>query len=637
MKPKEEPYTYFQPGEILFFLTDTSNVPINLRAIDLKTKQLIHIESKGAQVNSPFEHDKKDSIKVEKLSISVIDELINQSNDFVKKSKLTFSRLIDREIHFPGTLDEKSAEHKEQDSQNKRLPIPIPHGAFSLIPLKLLETVELQDGNTTKCYLDNSRLAELIIKLDDHFKFTIGGISLQAVIPNWLCSGESEWGGGGGPGGIPEPFSGEPDKRYPFMLTQNSEFESDFRNAPNLIGHEGEGVTVAILDTAPCLQDLSKAYERYDKVNPQNQKKKHSLIDSLLGPDGPLVVHPASIDELYRMRAVHLRDHDYEMTDHGLFVAGIIHSIAPKAKIHLYEVLNHQGVGDLLSIAHGLWEIYNSFSEPLIINSSLVLRIPRLNHPINDFEDVFLARIIEDWENNKKNWEKDKANKRLILHGLSTKGEEWLAHQGAAIEWICDHLFFRGSLVIAAAGNDWRSPDETRPSPAYPAAFRRVLGVGALPKNVQPNNNRFPVSSYSNLADEPNTPGVVTLGGEPGEHKGILGVYIGEFPDMVYRLNKFKWYLRPIMWLIYTMKWGNSVRPKNVSDWAWWCGTSFATPIIAGYTAATLSSLGKGARAQAAINKMHETNGILPSQTLYNEDGFIGVTQDEAGLSIDRP
>jgi hypothetical protein len=40
----------------------------------------------------------------------------------------------------------------------------------------------------------------------------------------------------------------------------------------------------------------------------------------------------------------------YRMTDHGLFVAGIIHTIAPQAELHLIEVLNPYGVGDLESI-----------------------------------------------------------------------------------------------------------------------------------------------------------------------------------------------------------------------------------------------------------------------------------------------
>ncbi len=46
--------------------------------------------------------------------------------------------------------------------------------------------------------------------------------------------------------------------------------------------------------------------------------------------------------------------HEYWMYDHGLFVAGIIHTIAREAQLHLIEVLNWFGVGTLETIARGL-------------------------------------------------------------------------------------------------------------------------------------------------------------------------------------------------------------------------------------------------------------------------------------------
>jgi hypothetical protein len=54
------------------------------------------------------------------------------------------------------------------------------------------------------------------------------------------------------------------------------------------------------------------------------------------------------------------------------------------------------------------------------------------------------------------------------------------------------------------------------------------------------------------------------------ERNGVLGVYIGEFPDMKYRLEQYPLLLRPIMWIILTLKWGNCIRPSNNIDWAWW-------------------------------------------------------------------
>jgi len=644
MKPKEEPYAYFQPGEIVYFISHESDQPINRNARDPDTKRRVYVESSAPQSNQPFDNDddidddQDDDDDDEKAYDKKIKDLIDWSNGIANELNLnlTISRVKQREVHFPGTLNEEPARQGDPDSQldSQRSPEPRKRSAFSLIPAEVrLPEEDRHRGTDPEGYVETSELAKLVVGLDDRREeqpikqeFTLRNVS-----PNWLCSPGSEWGGGGGPGGIPEPYKGDPGTLHPFVPPE----KVDFRG---ILDKKGKGVTVAVLDTAPCLQDLAKAYERYQKVDPKNrekyqgQDKHHLLIESLLKPNGPLVVHPASIDELFRMRAVHLRDHDYEMTDHGLYVAGIIHSIAEDAKIHLYEVLNHQGVGDLMSIAQGFWKVFNRFSKKrLVVNSSLVLKIPRLNHPITDFDPAFMEKIIKDWEKHKEEWEKDKneSNKRLTRDLLSEDGKKWLAHQGEAIEWICDHLYFRGSRVIAAAGNDWR-PEEssTRPSPGYPAAFDPVLGVGALPKNAQRDTTgRYPVSRFSNKADEPEVVGVTTLGGEPGEHNGILGVYIGEFPDMKYRLKKYPKILQPLMWLIFTIKWGNCIRPKNESDWAWWCGTSFATPIVAGFTASALSDSSRRVTTQAAIEKMYVTKGILPLQTPDDEDGLEGVTQ----------
>ncbi len=644
MSTKKEPYTYFQPGEIFFFISQERDEPINPKALDPETNQLIYAIEKAREPDESFAsensdvYDDKDGNSAAEDNVpydTKIETLIDWSNGIAKaiNSNLTISRVKQREIHFPGMLGEAQPINATQDSQagkKNHPPKARRHGAFSLIPAEVRLDGDPQ-GNPNG-YVQTSELANLVIGLDDARKdqpLETNGITLQAVSPNWLSTPCSEYGGGGGPGGIPQPYSGTPENLHPFDLSHKAHLQA-------ALGREGKGVKVAILDTAPCLHDLADVYERYHKVTPENQGEHHPLIESLLRPQGPLVVHPATYEELLRMRAVHLRDHNYVMADHGLFVAGIIHSLAPQAEIHLYEVLNPQGVGDLLSIAHGLWRVFNRFSkEPLVINASLVLKIPRINHPIPDFDPALMAKIVKDWENHKK----DDGMEWLTPDLLSKEGEEWLARQGAAIEWICDHIFSRDSRVIAAAGNDWkREESPPRPHPGLPAGFDSVLGIGALPKNALPDTatGLYPVSSYSNLSDEPepgtakNEIGVTTFGGEAGEGHGVLGLYIGEFPDMKYRLEQYTLWLRPIMWVIFTILWGNCIRPKNKSHWAWWCGTSFATPIIAGLTAAVLSDLNQPthrASTQEAIDKMYELDGIALALTPDQEDGVERVNQ----------
>ena len=64
--------------------------------------------------------------------------------------------------------------------------------------------------------MDQAELVELILELDDDMRNNHPmpqGIVLQGVTLNWLSSPGSEWGGGGGPGGLPEPY--QPDPAHP--------------------------------------------------------------------------------------------------------------------------------------------------------------------------------------------------------------------------------------------------------------------------------------------------------------------------------------------------------------------------------------------------------------------------------------
>ena len=652
MITKKEPYTYFLPGEMFYFISHESDKPINRTTGISKRAQSTNAESSSSENEKPInpemggpESDQSSDAEYDDDNDGddngdfsydqKIDRLIDWSNKVAKEFKkefqlqydITISRDKKRELHFPGTLSEKP--------ENPRIVESMYHGAFSLIPAQV--RVSENDENWKKSdfrtnphrYVPPSELAKLVVGLDDRRNHADQplqkqGITLEVISPNWLSSPCSEYGGGGGPGGFPEPYQNYSVDLHLFEFPEQKSFQA-------ALAQGGKGVTIAILDTAPSLKDLAAAYERHHKVDPINQtpinqvpKEYDAVFEGLLGPQGRLVVHPASIEELLRMRAVHLRDHNYVMTDHGLFVSSIAHRLAPEATIHLYEVLNHQGVGDLLSIAKGFWRVFICFSrDPLVVNCSLVVNIPLLNQPVKNLDPEILAKIINP-EITPGEW--------LTKEMLSPAGIEWLARQGAAIQWICDHLYVRGSRVIAAAGND-RRPDENnniRPQARYPAAFDSALGVGALPKGaVRDSAGLYPSTDYSNISDRPGEVGIATLGGEEGPNNGILGLYIGEFPDMWYRLNQYPWYLWPLMWLVFTISWRNCVRPKNKTDWAWWSGTSFSTPIVAGLVAAALGELRsrRPATTDDAIRGLYGPQGILPNQTHEREDGIGEVMQ----------
>jgi len=414
---------------------------------------------------------------------------------------------------------------------------------------------------------DPRELLKLIAELNKQLRNRVfAGLTMKAISPNWLSSAASEAGGTGGPGGWPVPFQGMPDRApYDFRKLR------DDLAAAGLKG-DGENVDVAILDTAPCPHDLIAAHKEW--------KDRHPLIRTLLGPDGQLRLYPATYDELLRMRSTSLNRHDYKMTDHGLFAAGIVHTIAPRAKIHLIEVLNACGVGDLATLAGGLEKVFRDIYKPerrLVVNCSWMLELS-----LEDKHCYAESEADPEFE-----FEQD------VLQFAQNDQD-----QAFALRAVCDRLEDAGRQVIAAAGNDWREkkarPDA--PKARYPAGFISAIGVGALPRDSQPDpvTGKFAASNYSNLADKPPMTGIMTLGGEPGEGQGLLGLYLGGFP----------------------------LCEENCTKWAWWAGTSFATPILTGAIAAVLSSPARLTTTKEAITALYDKKIILQYQTTAQEDAL---------------
>jgi len=489
---------YFQPGQVMFHVTGTAT---------------------------------EESIK----------KLLNKANELAKSKGLNISEEEYRKQDYPPSEKYNDQQFETESGGKKR-------GSFSLIyaditkengeklgyqqenPNLLLDNLDLLQDDL------NSQL-ELIFLLDDELTKS-SDKSLQVVSPNWLIGGSpSDPGGTGGPGGRPSPYDESSDNaEYKFHFSK-----SFLQQYSNYFDPEcNEHVVVVILDTVPDLSKLDQSFEKWGKNN------KHPLISRMLNPDNRLLkVHFDSRVSAPPISDLSYLDHDYEMNDHGLFVAGIIHSLAPQAELHLFQVLNRYGVGDLEIIGETLANVFSQFKDRhLVVNLSLNYSIPldRAHTKIGKTHTKLGKKLVPDIFSEKF---------------LETK-ESWLKRAAKPAELMCDMFYDRQSGIIAAAGNDWddQEPGSPRPKARYPAAFDHVVGVGALTRT-------FKAAKYSNLADKPPKDGITTLGGEEGAENGILGTYIGEFPD----------------------------GSLNENGWAWWCGTSFATPIISGLVAAAFSCM----------------------------------------------
>jgi hypothetical protein len=182
------------------------------------------------------------------------------------------------------------------------------------------------------------------------------------------------------------------------------------------------------------------------------------------------------------------------VSNHGLFVAELIHGIAPQSSIQLVRVLNEDGCGELWVLNKGL-EAYKSrmsaWTEKLdktVINMSLGIR---LLTPEED-DDTGSEQDSPGSAENDSGPEEEPADTTAEAMGDENEDLETL-------KTLIDDAHDMGAIIIASAGNDSPGQDESGgtidPMPMLvPASYPNVLGVAAI-DNLK---NR---SCYSNSGD----------------------------------------------------------------------------------------------------------------------------------------
>ncbi len=250
------------------------------------------------------------------------------------------------------------------------------------------------------------------------------------------------------------------------------------------------------------------------------------------------------------------KTHTTLMHTHGIFVASIIHQLAPEADIVLIPVFTEQGLGTIESLCETLLNITTLIEEQttkhlsdykhIVINLS-GYAFPGDTEAIQTLSDLltFLFDIFY----------------QLALDTL-IKSRLKSLNATAELTWI------------AAAGNtiDMIKVDSPHPEAAWPATLSNVIGIGAI------NSDR----STAPYTHKPDIEGFYTVGGDvdpdntrlADENLGMLGVFTGNkffIPDPDEKVFK--------------------VQPDTnatLTGWACWAGTSFAAALYSGIVAARL-------------------------------------------------
>ncbi len=274
----------------------------------------------------------------------------------------------------------------------------------------------------------------------------------------------------------------------------------------------------------------------------------------------------------------------FDVSDHGLFIAGIVHKIAPAAQITVIESMNQYGVGTLWNILQGFRQV-QKFRQAAarkgnyaIINCSLTLAFPTKGHdgysPSPYDKGIFELNGVPTpaGVQNARGMVQNVTGNQQMLQALQVSIDETAALSSALFEQVRNAV--QGNArILCASGNDSDRPNDVRPA-RYLAATLDPIGVGALQKdNLTP-------ASYSNDADTPINNGYMVFGGDyddsakpcppsngapvdyPDSGAGVISIYTSDFnvlddQDQVCTI-------------------------PNLNGFAEWAGTSFASPTLAG-------------------------------------------------------
>jgi hypothetical protein len=264
-------------------------------------------------------------------------------------------------------------------------------------------------------------------------------------------------------------------------------------------------------------------------------------------------------------------EHQTPTSDHGLFVSGLVHVVAPKSEIHLIQVLNRDALGDLNTLNSALNKFIhhrleeqggNGYKGPLtdtVINLSLGFPQARqrddLGMMIRELHYNLMDKVAP---NNRFAFEDD----ILPVVSLAT---------------ILSGAVENGVTVVAAAGN--ASEPGQPPEPAeIPAAYPFVIGVAA-------SNRDGDRACYSNEGD------MTAPGGDSDSEKDRCG---DVFTNTCERAM-----IGPVL------------NTSPCSGYACWTGTSFSAPLVSGLAALILQNC-SGSMAPAVV-----------SETIATTDAFM--------------
>jgi hypothetical protein len=420
-------------------------------------------------------------------------------------------------------------------------------------------------------------------------------VPIVAAAPNWL--GGANCYSHGCPVFPPFPVPtkdtcGTSPGRWPIQIPAISSDTSPIREM------KGAGVTVFVLDSMPDIkhdpdlikeaaQGVGKRNELLNEIADQLDRSEQPFI-KFHYQDMPDLLKENALDQIVTGRDIKGHLYGFHMPDHGLFVTGIIRDLACDADIEYVRVLNDFGTCSVSVVIKALEDIQNRmlpidpntgkqgnlYNKPVVINLSLVVT-PSEEDLLRVWFGVEASPSMQGMQKNAQT-KYDTQQLRSHLHK------------------VIQSLTASGAVIVASAGNDSNSPDMPgRIGPRFPAAFQEVIAVGAVDGNGK-------AARYSNFPQlSPDHNGIATYGGSIPTLEAIktdtgIDAMRGVFSDKLYPAPLAENPPKP------------DYDPHNPNAWAYWSGTSFATPIISAVAARVLQLKASKWPSHVRVRRVHK-------------------------------
>lgn len=250
------------------------------------------------------------------------------------------------------------------------------------------------------------------------------------------------------------------------------------------------------------------------------------------------VSHPKRYAQLAPAAA--LQPPPSDIREHGVFVSSLVHAVAPAAKLHLIRVLDENGCGDLMT----------------------------LNSAVLDF-----MRYARSGPRGEPRLEKVVLNFSLGLHPPRTAVVPGPTPETAhSLSGLLARARRWGAVIVAAAGNEGAAlSDQDPPGPQMPANLDSVIGVEA----AAPDGQR---ACYANTGD------LAAPGGDGGP------LPASEFDNDGTNCGPLHSTCQDAACAY------GVVGVLSTGKYAYWVGSSFATPLVSGTAALMLQIQPDGGR-----------------------------------------